>query len=201
MKTSNKDLAAVQLSQVQLNQVIEQLKQDDSLLMQAYNEYSAENGYNSVYDNDDDSISMIFNNVHDALRAAYYGDYDPAHAYFTLNSEGNLQSFEYLESDSIPIDVEELAEWLIDEYKLAKYGITVTTLDDMLDSIKDYITDDENMLYRLCDYLSISDNDSGDTENLIDDCMYKLEGTIEDNMQDTYERLINTINHLGINYE
>ena len=88
MKTLNTDLAAIQLSQV-----IERLKQDDSLLMQAYYDYSAENGYNSVYDNDEDSVSMIFNNVHDALRAAFYGDYNPSHAYFTFNGYGNLQSF------------------------------------------------------------------------------------------------------------
>ena len=43
MKNTNNTLAALQL-----NQVIEQLKQDDSILMQAYCEYSAENGYNSV---------------------------------------------------------------------------------------------------------------------------------------------------------
>ena len=196
MNTLNKDLAAVQLSQV-----IEQLKQDDSILIQAYYDYSAENGYNSVYENDEHLINDLYSNSYDALRAAYYGDYNPSHAYFTFNGYGNLQSFEYLDSDSLLIDISELAEWLIDEYKLAKYGITVTTLDDMLDSIKDYITDDENMLYRLCDYLSISYNDSSDTENIISDCMYKLEGTIEDNMQDTYERLINTINHLGINYQ
>ena len=196
MKTSNTDLAAVQL-----NQVIEQLKQDNSLLMQAYCEYSAENSYNSVYDNDEHTINDLYSNPYDALRAASYGDYNPNHDYFTFNGYGNLQSFEYLDSDNSPIDISELAQWLIDEDKLSEYDITVTTLDDMLASIEDNITDDSNMLYRLCDYLSISYNDSGDTENLIGDCMYKLEGTIADNMQDTYERLINIINHLGINYE
>ena len=150
MKTSNKDLAAVQLPQV-----IEQLKQDDSILTQAYSEYSAENGYNSVYDNDDDSISRIFNNVYDALRAACYGDYDPAHAYFTLNGCGNLQSFEYLDSDSSPIDIVELAQWLINEDILSDYGITVTTIDDMLAIIEDNITDDESLSLSLTGYLNL----------------------------------------------
>ena len=90
MKNTNNTLAAIQLSQV-----IEQLKQDDSLLMQAYCEYSAENGYNSVYDNDDDSINMLFPNASDAIRSAFFGDYNHSHAYFTLNGYGNLQSFEY----------------------------------------------------------------------------------------------------------
>ena len=196
MKNTNNTLA-----DIQLNQVIEQLKEDDSLLMQAYCDYSAENGYNSVYDNDDDSINMIFHNASDAIRSAFFGDYNHSHAYFTLNGYGNLQSFEYLDSDSSPIDISELAEWLISEDKLAGYDITVTTLDDMLASIEDSITDDANMLYKLCDYLAISYNDSSDIKNLIGDCMYKLEGSVTDNMQDIYERIINIINHLGINYQ
>ena len=196
MKNTNNTLAATQL-----NQVIEQLKQDDSLLMQAYCDYSAENGYNSVYDNDEDSINMMFDNAHDALRAAFYGDYNLAHAHFTFNGYGNLQSFEYLDSDSSPIDISELAEWLISEDKLADYDITVTTLDDMLASIEDNITDDSVMLYKLCDYLAISYDDSSDIKNLIGDCMHKLEGTVTDNMQGIYERLINIINHLNISYE
>ena len=196
MKNTNNTLAAIQLTQV-----IEQLKKDDSLLMQVYCEYSAENGYDSVYDNDEESINMMFENAHDALRAAFYGDYNIAHAYFTFNGYGNLQSFEYLDTIVSPRDVEELAQWLISEDKLADYDITVTTLDDMLASIEDNITDDENMLYKLCDYLVISYNNSGDIENLAGDCMYKLEGTIADNTQEIYERLINIINHLGINYQ
>ena len=196
MKNTNNTLA-----DIQLNQVIEQLKQDDSLLMQAYCEYSAENGYNSVYDNDDDSINMIFHNASDAIRSAFFGDYNHSHAYFTFNGYGNLQSFEYLDSLSSPINIGELAEWLIDEDKLGKYKITVTTLEDMLASIEDNITDDVNMLYKLCDYLAISYNDSNDTEKFISDCMSELEGTIADSMQDIYERLISIINHLGINYQ
>ena len=178
MKNTNNTLAAIQL-----NQVIEQLKQDDSLLMQAYCDYSAENGYNSVYDNDEDNINTMFDNAHNALRAAFYGDYNPAHAYFTFNGYGNLQSFEHLDSDGSPIDIGELAQWLIDEDKLGKYKITVTTLDDMLASIEDNITDDSVMLYKLCDYLAISYDDSSDIESLIEDCIHKLEGTVTDNMQ------------------
>ena len=123
MKNTNNTLA-----DIQLNQVIEQLKEDDSLLMQAYCDYSAENGCDSVYDNDDDSINMLFPNASDAIRSAFFGDYNHSHAYFTFNGYGNLQSFEYLDSDSSPIDIGELAQWLIDEDKLSGYDITVTTL-------------------------------------------------------------------------
>lgn len=189
MKTLNKELAAIQL-----NQVIEQLKQDDSSLLQAYSEYSAENGYDSLYDNDEDSINMMFENTHDALRAAFYGDYNPSHAYFTFNGYGNLQSFEYLDSDSSPIDVEDLAQWLINEDKLSEYHITVTTLEDMLASIEDNIGDDNNVLYRMCDCLSIEYNDSSDNEDLIKDCMNEVSSY-------SYNKLKGLIEYLNINYQ
>ena len=196
MKTLNKDLSAIQhtLESVQLNQVIEQLKQDDSTLMQAYCDYSAENGYDSVYDNDDDSINMMFENTHDALRAAFYGDYNPSHAYLTFNGYGNLQSFEYLDSDNSPIYFSELAQWLIDEDKLSEYDITVTTLDDMLASVEDNITDDNNMLYRMCDCLTIEYNDGSDNEGLIKDCVNEVSSY-------DYNKLKGLMEYLDINYE
>ena len=188
MKNTNNTLAAIQLSQT-----IEQLKQDDSILMQAYSEYSAENGYDSVYDNDEDSINMMFENTHDALRSAFYGDYNPSHAYFTFNGYGNLQSFEYLDSDSSPIDVEELAQWLISEDKLSEYDIAVTTLDDMLASIEDNISDDSVMLNKLGNYLMVDlDNDS--YEDNVYDVMVELSNY-------NYEQIQEIINMLGIDYQ
>lgn len=198
MKTTNNTLA-----DIQLNQVIEQLKQDDSILMQAYCEYSAENGYDSVYDNDEDSINMMFDNTHDALRAAFYGDYNPSHAYFTFNGYGNLQSFEYLDSDISPIDISELAQWLINEDKLADYDITVVTLDDMLDSIEDNITDDENMLSRLADYLGQSLHTEQAEQLKTDDNYYDyLVSHYMNELDDySYNDLNDIINYLGINYQ
>lgn len=181
MKTLN-TLAAIQLSQA-----IEQLKQDDSILMQSYSDYSAENGFDSVYDNDEDSINMMFDNTHDALRAAFYGDYNPSHTYFTFNGYGNLQSFEYLDSDNSPIDVIELAQWLINEDKLSDYDLTVTTLDDMLASIEDNITDDENMFLEVCKLLSLKVKSIDRVMSVISEYNYK--------------QLSILIKHLGINYQ
>ena len=199
MKNTNNTLAAVQptLESVQLNQVIEQLKQDDSLLMQAYSEYSAENGYNSVYDNDDDSINMVFHNASDAIRSAFFGDYNHSHAYFTFNGYGNLQSFEYLDSDSSPIDISELAEWLIDEDKLAEYDITVTTLEDMLASIEDNMRDDENLLDTVCKYLHLNHITLGDDysfDEKVNIAMELINGF-------NYEQLNRLTTDLNINYQ
>ena len=188
------------LAQVQISQVIEQLKQDESLLLETYSEYASNNGYNSVDENDEDNINMLFANSHDAIRSAFYGDYNPSHAYFTFNGYGNLQSFEYLDDDNSPIDIEELAQWIVDNELYNDYDIEVTTLEDMLSAIEDNITDDIDMLYKLCDYLAITYNDSNDTENLIGDCMYKLDGTVTDETQGIYEKLVDVINHLNIDY-
>ena len=192
MKNTNNTLAAIQL-----NQVAEQLKQDDSLLMQAYCDYSEGNNYDRVYDNDEDSINMMFDNAYDALRAASHGDYNHSHAYFTFNGYGNLQSFEYLDSDGSPIDIGELAQWLIDEDRLGKYKITVTTLDDMLASIEDNITDDNNKLDRLFEYLNIPMYyqcfDGRDTDK-VSEAMNEINNY-------SYEQLNKLITDLNISYE
>ena len=196
MKNTNNTLAAIQL-----NQVFVQLKQDGSILMQSYCDYSAENGYDSVYDNDEDSINMMFDNTHNALRAAFYGDYNPSHAYFTFNGYGNLQSFEYLDSDNSPIDISELAQWLISEDKLSDYDITVTTLDDMLASIEDNLTDDSNMLHSLKDYLNIGYDIEKVSLLGADYETSLIDETIDFISDYDYHQLNDIINYLGINYQ
>lgn len=191
------------LESVQLSQVIEQLKRDDSTLLQAYSEYAADNNYDSVFDNDYESINMMCTDSYDAIRSAFYGDYNPSHAYFTFNGYGNLQSFEYLISDNSPIDIEELAQWIVDSDLFNDYNIEVTTLGDMLASIEDNITDDENMLNKLVSYLRISlysedevlddGNDWG--EYRIEQCMDWISTSYD------YNQLNDIITLLNTNYE
>lgn len=45
-----------------------------------------------IFENDPDTINELFNNSFDALRAMFYGEYNPNHQFFTLNGYGNLQS-------------------------------------------------------------------------------------------------------------
>lgn len=146
------------LAQVQLQQVIEQLKQDDSALLQAYSEYAADNNYDSVFDNDYESINMMCTDSYDAIRSAFYGDYNPSHAYFTFNGYGNLQSFEYLISDNSPIDIEELAQWIVDNELFNEYDIEVTTLDDMYNSILDNLEDASSLddIIDVAEYLGLT---------------------------------------------
>lgn len=190
MNTSN----TATLAKVQLQQVIEHFKQDDSSLLQAYSEYASNNGYDSVYDNDDDSINMMFADSHDALRAAFYGDYNPSHAYFTFNGYGNLQSFEYLDSDNSPIDIEDLAQWIVDNELFNDYNIEITTLEDMLASIEDNITDDESLTYKLADYINESYDSDDEASDVAQWCIVTL-------YDYDYNQLSDIINYLGINYE
>lgn len=198
MNTSN----TTTLAQVQLSQVIEQLKQDNSTLLQAYSEYASVNGYESVYDNDDDSINMMFSDSHDAIRAAFYGDYNPSHAYFTFNGYGNLQSFEYLDCDNSPIDLEELAQWIINNDLFNDYDIEVTTLDDMLASIEDNINDDKYLLSKLADYLGESLHTEQIAQIKTDDKYhdYLVSHFMSEISDYSYNDLYDLINTVGINY-
>ena len=177
------------LAQLYLSQVIEQLKQDDSTLLQAYSEYASNNGYDSVYDNDDESINMMFADSHEALRAAFYGDYNHSHAYFTFNGYGNLQSFEYLDSENSPIDIEELAQWIVDNDLFNEYNIEVTTLDDMYNAILDNLEDASSLddIINVAEHLglTVEDFDSNSESpadyecNVINDIMNHIHSDFE----------------------
>lgn len=192
------------LAAIQLSQVIEQLKQDDSTLLQTYSEYAADNNYDSVFDNDYESINMMCTDSYDAIRAAFYGDYNPSHAYFTFNGYGNLQSFEYLDSDSSPIDIEELAQWIVDNDLFNEYNIEVTTLDDMLASVEDNINDaDLLVLALMMDKLDLdlSDGDTVEMNGYKDLEEYYIETLIDEVSDYDYDQLNDIIIHLGINYK
>lgn len=185
MKTNNKTLATIQL-----NQVIEQLTDlADYEIIAIHNDYCDINNdsYNHIIDNDDEAIDSMFDSPSEAMRAASFGDYNHSHNYFILNGYANLVSFNYTSDDNSPIDISELAQWLINGDKLSDYDITVTTLDDMLASIEDNITDDENMFLEICKLLSLK-------VKSIDKVMLAISDY-------NYKQLSILIKHLGINYQ
>ena len=190
MKTLNKDLAAIQLQEV--IEAITDMDNDNTITI--YNDYADCNGYELVFNNDEDTINDLFSTPYDAIRQTNNKDYKDHDCYFTFNGYGHAVSFDYRLSDNSPIDISELAQWLISEDRLCDYDITVTTLDDMLASIEDNITDDENLLYKLSDYLNIKYNMSNDVENLTSDCM-----DFVDNYD--YDKLNDIITMLGIDYQ
>ena len=81
--------------------------------------------------------------------------------------------------------------------KLADYDITVTTIEDMLASIENDISDDNNKLYRLFEYLNIPMYyqcfDGRDTDK-VSEAMNEINNY-------SYEQLNKLITDLNINYE
>ena len=200
MKTLNKDLSAIQLSQV-----IEQL---EGLLfcdlVMTYNDYASHNGYELIHDNDEENINTLFDTPYETAQAVVYGKYNPNDDYVTLDGYSNAVSFSYqlIQDDNCPIDFSELAQWLINEDKLADYDITVTTLDDMLASIEDNINDDKYLLSKLADYLGQSLNPEQVEQLKTDDDYYEyLVSHFMNELDDySYSDLYDLINTVGIDY-
>ena len=195
MKTLNKDLAAIQLSQV-----IEQL--GDLLfcdLVTTYNDYASHNGYEMIYDNYEYNINTLFDTPYEAARAVAYGKYNPSDDYVMLGGYGNAVSFSYqlIQDDNCPIDISELAQWLINEDKLSGYDITVTTLDDMLASIEYYVAEDDTLLDTVCQYLHLNHITLGNDYRFDE----KVNIVMELISNFNYEQLNKLITDLNISYE
>lgn len=178
------------LAQVQLSQVIEQLKTGDDLVT-IYNDYACNNGYEHIMTNDEYNIDTCFSSPYDAIQAAQYGDYNANHEYYILNGSANLVSFNYPTDDNSPIDIEELAQWIVDNELFNDYDIEVTTLDDMLASIEDNITDASLLLYKLIDYLG---------NNILKTSEYAIDDVMNEISDYDYNQLNDIIIHLGIDY-
>ncbi|QGH73792.1 hypothetical protein [Vibrio phage vB_VhaM_VH-8] len=183
------------LARVQLNETIEQLNEIvDDALINIYNEYADMNKYERINDNDEHTINDLYSSPYDALLAASYGDYNPNHDYFTYDGYNNLSSFNYADDDNSPIDIEELAQWIVDNELYDSYDLSVTTLDGMLASIEDNITDDEALTYKLADYI----NESYDNDDIARDIAQWCVVTLYDY---DYEQLNDIISLLGIDYK
>lgn len=188
MKNTNNTLAVLQLNQA--IEGITDMSIDDTIAL--YNDYANHNGYDMIFDNDEQTINDLFLTPYDAIRQTNNKDYKDHESYFTFNGYGHAISFDYRLSDNSPIDIEELAQWLINEDKLADYDIAVTTIEDMLASIEDNINDDKQLLNKLICYLGLS--------AMLDDS-YKISDSLNELIEKDYNQLNAIINHLGINYQ
>lgn len=193
MNTSN---TTVTLAQVQLKQVIEQLEQllfcD---LVMTYNDMAEAFSYDIIYDNDEGTLNELFSTPYDAIRQTNHDGYNDNDDYFVFNGYGHAVSFSYqlVQDDNCPIDIEELAQWIVDNELFNDYDIEVTTLGDILASIEDNITDDSVMLNKLGSFLMVDlDNDS--YEDNVFDVMTELNNY-------SYEQTQEIVTMLGINYE
>lgn len=179
---------------IQLTQVIEQLNRlSTDELVNLYIEYANDNNYETIYNLDESTINDIYTSPWQALYDSNHKNFNDRDYFFTYNGNGHMVSFSNEEDSNCPIDISELAQWLISEDKLVDYNITVNTLEDMLDSIEDNITDDNVMLNKLGNFLMVDlDNDS--YEDNVYDVMVELNNY-------TYEQIQEIITMLGIDYQ
>ena len=196
VKNANDAVKLSSLHDLQLAQVIAQIKDDMSEddLLSCYNFFADCNGYERIELNDGYTINEIYTSAHDALLSSFYGSYNPTHPYFILNGYANFQTFEYLlSSEDSPIDLSQLANWLIAEDKCSDYGLEIVTLDSMYDDITYHLNYDNISLKELLDlseFLGLQIDDS----YYIDD----LKNTIFDFLYNNEKSLLITINYLGL---
>lgn len=99
-----------------------------------------------VYDNENETYEMMFGSIDDALRAAYYGDFNYTDDYCCLNAYGNLNSFHCLSDGNCPIDKDELAEWFTEHEDELEDWFNF----DPDDYEEDDDDDDDNGCYLAC---------------------------------------------------
>ena len=202
MTTSN----TTTLAKVQLQQVIEQLEQILFCdLVMTYNDFAEVNHYERIFDNDEESLNNIFLTPYDAIMQTNHKDYNENDDYFVFNGYGHAVSFSYqlVQDDNCPIDIEELAQWIVDSDSYSDYDIEVTTLEDMLASIEDNINDaDLLVLALMMDRLSLdlSDGDTVVMNGYKDLEEYYIETLIDEVSDYDYNQLNDIILMLGINY-
>lgn len=183
------------LAKVQLNQVIEHLSElDNDDTIDIYNEYADDISCERIYHNDEMTLNEVFSTPYDAIKQTNNFLYKDHEKYFTFNGYGHAISFDYRLCENSPIDIEELAQWIVDNELYNDFDIEVTTLDDILASIEDNITDDENMLYNLADRLQMTYDKGYEIDYLVNDAMNELR-------EKDYNQLNDIIIHLNINYE
>lgn len=191
------------ISQVQLKQVIEQISDmsnDDTISL--YNDMADSNGYDRIYDNDEYTLNELFITPYDAIRQTNNKDYNDNDDYFTFNGYGHAISFDYRLQDNSPIDIEELAQWIVDNELYNDYDIDVTTLDDMLASIEDSINDDDYLISKLYERIYKDKLLLIDLANMSNEERQVIIGQLMDAISGyNYNQLNDIITLLGINYE
>ena len=90
---------------------------EESVIIEYWNEYCEDCNYpdNQVYENNSENLELVTGgDVEQALRMAFYGDYNPNQQYFKLDGYGNfVSSWDIFDL----IDKTELSRWLYDKFE------------------------------------------------------------------------------------
>lgn len=94
-----------------IKEVLEDMHISD--IVSVYNAYCDSCNYMDNYIYSMEEFDEFMSNIEPwkVARACYYGDFCPDHDYFYYNSCGNLNSFDFIESDT-PISIDDIAEYI-----------------------------------------------------------------------------------------
>lgn len=105
---------------------INDLPEDEIIAL--HNRYIDENSYEeNIYQMDE--LDGMLSEREPSEIIKMLGDFSLNHDYFYFDGSGNLNSFDYINESSSPVDVEELADWLIK--------------NDLLDELEGFCQDEE----------------------------------------------------------
>lgn len=109
------------------------------ILEMLVNELNSLNGsldHLQFFDNDEETLAMLYATHMDAVQATYYGDYRYMDEFVRLDGYGNLESFdEGAKIRELQFYVDEVIENLIDEYE---YVDLPPELETFFDEIETY---------------------------------------------------------------
>lgn len=91
-----------------------------------WNECIEYTGYtdDEVYENSEDFFNEMFRNPYDAAMRVAFGNWKCSDRYVVFNGYANVESFNYWQDANSPVDVDVLAEWLMDNpEKAAEIGV------------------------------------------------------------------------------
>lgn len=96
--------------QERISDVILGMAQKNDLdVYDAWKDICEEEGGEEVYDMD--TFDEYLDDPWEAVRAAFFGDFNPTHNFFWFNGYANLESADYL--DETPLDCDLVADWCI----------------------------------------------------------------------------------------
>lgn len=100
-----------------INSVIEILNYSTSMddVVKVWNEYCEKSNKDErIYPNDEYNLNELFSSVGEFARSASYGDFHFSQKYMTFNGYGNIVTFNTINNVNCPIDVDALANYLIE---------------------------------------------------------------------------------------
>lgn len=125
-----------------------------TLWKQYVNESNRED--DDVWENSDDMLDEIIPSTHEFARSSTYGHYNYSDKFFAFNGYGNIVTFSRLDDDRCPIDVDALADYLIDngdsDFEIDSQTLEENFLDEYFPNEDDY-----NKAMEIADNLSVSE--------------------------------------------